>query len=895
MGLAIGQIIGSGIMVLTGIVIGLTGHGIAAAFILGAVLAIITCVPFIILTSAIPSSGAGFTYIRRLMGEKAGFMYIAMFVLSQVLIATYAKGFASYFCSIFPQFGESAVAMAALVICTAVNLIGLKSSALVQKGMVVLLLLSLFLFIVFGLPKVSWDALTPTVSNLMPNGPKNFFTGVALLSFACGGAKFVAENGDDIVEPSRTIPKVIVLSTSIVAVFYVLIGIVAGGVLPVETVAFQNLTLVAQEIFPTWLYLFFVFGGAVFALLTTLNGTLSWVTRGLQAAAKQGWLPEKTAEENRNGVPAILLMVFFLMGAIPILTGMDLTLIFQHGCRNRYGDGIYGTPGLLASAGYLPGRVSEICVLYEKADTSHSAVFHRHSDDRNLVCQSVGSYRSSGDRMRHLYSGDVCLHAGPIPVCERQNRKRKKTNKEEKWRRNMRATTKEQGFYSQIFKLVLPIVIQNLLSAAVNSADVVMLNYVGQSAISAVSLASNYANVLFMVYYGLGTGATLLCAQYFGKGNMRAIQTVEGIALRFSVIISVVVAGIAFTMPQMMMRLFTDNVELIRIGASYLRVMGVTYLCWGITEIYLAVLRSLGRVTISMAMNMMAFALNVFFNACFIFGLFGFPKLGATGVAIATAMSRVIELIGCVIVSIMSKDIKLDLRYMFIRNKLLFSDFVKLSLPALGNDLSWGVAFSMYSVILGHLGSDAVAANSLVVVVRNIGTVLCFGVASAGGILLGNVMGEGNLEKAKEYASKLLKLTVVAGAVGGLVVLGITPFVLKFASLNETAMHYLKYMLLINTYYIMGAAVNTTLIAGVFRAGGDTKFGLVCDTIDMWCYAVPLGFIAAFVFKLPVLVVYFLLCTDEFVKWPWVLKRYKSGLWAKNITRDHLFEDEEKE
>ena len=474
----------------------------------------------------------------------------------------------------------------------------------------------------------------------------------------------------------------------------------------------------------------------------------------------------------------------------------------------------------------------------------------------------------------------------------------------------MRATTKEQGFYSQIFKLVLPIVIQNLLSAAVNSADVVMLNYVGQSAISAVSLASNYANVLFMVYYGLGTGATLLCAQYFGKGNMRAIQTVEGIALRFSVIISVVVEGIALRfsivislafasvallIPELMMKVFTNDQELIVLGASYLRFMSITYLCWGITEIYLAVLRSLGRVTISMAMNMMAFALNVFFNACFIFGLFGFPKLGATGVAIATAMSRVIELIGCVIVSIMSKDIKLDLRYMFIRNKLLFSDFVKLSLPALGNDLSWGVAFSMYSVILGHLGSDAVAANSLVVVVRNIGTVLCFGVASAGGILLGNVMGEGNLEKAKEYASKLLKLTVVAGAVGGLVVLGITPFVLKFASLNETAMHYLKYMLLINTYYIMGAAVNTTLIAGVFRAGGDTKFGLVCDTIDMWCYAVPLGFIAAFVFKLPVLVVYFLLCTDEFVKWPWVLKRYKSGLWAKNITRDHLFEDEEKE
>ena len=369
----------------------------------------------------------------------------------------------------------------------------------------------------------------------------------------------------------------------------------------------------------------------------------------------------------------------------------------------------------------------------------------------------------------------------------------------------MRATTKEQGFYSQIFKLVLPIVIQNLLSAAVNSADVVMLNYVGQSAIPRYP----WHPTMQMYYLWFITDweqeqhfcvpSTLekaICEQFRLSRESHFDSPSSSPSLWQELL---------FTMPQMMMRLFTDNVELIRIGASYLRVMGVTYLCWGITEIYLAVLRSLGRVTISMAMNMMAFALNVFFNACFIFGLFGFPKLGATGVAIATAMSRVIELIGCVIVSIMSKDIKLDLRYMFIRNKLLFSDFVKLSLPALGNDLSWGVAFSMYSVILGHLGSDAVAANSLVVVVRNIGTVLCFGVASAGGILLGNVMGEGNLEKAKEYASKLLKLTVVAGAVGGLVVLGITPFVLKFASLNETAMHYLKYMLLINTYYIMGA------------------------------------------------------------------------------------------
>ena len=451
-------------------------------------------------------------------------------------------------------------------------------------------------------------------------------------------------------------------------------------------------------------------------------------------------------------------------------------------------------------------------------------------------------------------------------------------------------STGKDDFYRQIFKLAIPIIIQNLLSAAVNSADVIMLNYVGQSSISAVSLAANYSSILFMVYYGLGTGASLLCSQYSGKNNLQAIHAVEGIALRFSVGISILVALIAFMMPQRMMQLFTADPELITIGSSYLRVMGITYICWGISEIYLAVLRSIGRVTISMVLNVLAFVLNIFLNAVFIFGLFGAPKLGATGVAIATALSRLVQLLACVIVSILSKDVKLNPAYMFLRSKVLFHDFIRLSLPELGNDLSWSVAFSMYSVILGHLGTDAVAANSLVIVVRNIGSVFCFAIASAGTILLGQIMGKGDLEKSKKYASRMLRLTVITGALGGVIVLAVTPFVLKFASLNETAMHYLKYMLLINSYYIMGSAVNTALIAGVFRAGGDTKFGLICDTVDMWVYAVPLGFFAAFVLKLPVLWVYFLLCTDEFVKWPWVLHHYRKGEWAKNITRENIFE-----
>ena len=453
----------------------------------------------------------------------------------------------------------------------------------------------------------------------------------------------------------------------------------------------------------------------------------------------------------------------------------------------------------------------------------------------------------------------------------------------------------DPGFRSQMYKLLIPLVIQNLLNAAVSSSDVVMLNYVSQSSISAVSLAANYAPVLGSVFYGLGTGATLLCAQYYGKKDFRAIQAVQGIALRFSMAISAVFALAAFTVPQVLMRLFTNDAELISIGAGYLRIMGITYLCWGIIEVYMSVLRSIGRVTICLALNIMTFFLNIALNAVFIFGLLGAPKLGAVGVAIATAASRVVELVGSFVVSAFSKDVKLKLSEVLRRNKVLTGDFVRLALPALGNDVSWGVAFSMYSVILGHLGNDAVAANSIVVVIRNLTTTFCFAVAGAGGILLGNVMGTGDLDKAKKYASEVMKMTVFSGAVGGVVLIAAIPLVLRFASasLSDTAMGYLRVMLWINSYYIMGAAVNTSLIAGVFRAGGDTRFGLICDSIDMWCYAVPMGFLAAFVLKLPVLWVYFLLCTDEFVKWPWVLRHYRSGAWAKNITREGLFSEEE--
>lgn len=445
---------------------------------------------------------------------------------------------------------------------------------------------------------------------------------------------------------------------------------------------------------------------------------------------------------------------------------------------------------------------------------------------------------------------------------------------------------KERQAYKYIIGLTLPIVIQNLFNAAVSSADVLMLNSVGQDAISAVSLATQYSNILMNIFMGLGSGVSMLCAQYWGKKDVKTIEKVQGIALRFTFLGAMIFTIPSLFFPELMMTLYTDDATLIPLGVSYLRIVGIGHIFWGIAETYFQTLRSVERVKISTCINIFTLFLNIGLNAVFIYGLFGAPKLGVQGVALATTIARITQFIICLVYSRYSDGMKLRFSAIFEKNELLLKDFVRLSLPALANSLIWSVAFSMYTAILGHLSSDVVAANSVVSVVRSFGTVLCYAVSASSGICIGKDIGAGKMKEAKADSKRAMVLMVVTGIIGGLIIFAITPIALSVASLSDTAMRYLKIMLYINCFYIMGTATNGTMINGIFRAGGDSKFGMICDIFDMWVYAVPLGFLAAFVFKLPPMVVYVLLCTDEFVKWPWVFGHYRSGKWLNNITRD---------
>ena len=439
----------------------------------------------------------------------------------------------------------------------------------------------------------------------------------------------------------------------------------------------------------------------------------------------------------------------------------------------------------------------------------------------------------------------------------------------------------------KIWVVALPIILQNLIDAAVNSADVLMLNYVGQSSISAVSLANSMIGVFFMFLYGIGTGIAMLSAQYYGKGDLSTIEKVEGIGLKFALSVAFIGAAGALLIPKKLMWIYTNDETLISIGAKYLMIIAPGLIFWAISSVYMSILRCIDKVAVSTVLETVALISNVLLNAVFIFGLFGAPRLGVAGVALATVISRFLQLAGCLAVSVFMKPgVSLTFKTMLGRYRVLEKDFTGMAMPAIGNDLAWALAFSVYSMIMGHLGDDAVAAYSINNVVRNLGTVLCYGIAAAAGIIVGQILGEDKIDEGIRAGHVSLRLSFITGIIGGLIVLVLTPFTLNVVTLSEKALDYLKFMLLINTYYITGTAVNTTLIVGVFRAGGDSRFGFKCDVIDMWVYAVPLGLIAAFVIKLPVKWVYFLLCTDEFVKWPWVFKHFYAYKWARNITRD---------
>lgn len=445
--------------------------------------------------------------------------------------------------------------------------------------------------------------------------------------------------------------------------------------------------------------------------------------------------------------------------------------------------------------------------------------------------------------------------------------------------------TEKNVFYQKLIALVFPIAIQNLMTALVSASDALMLGFLDQTALSSVSLATQVQFVLNLFFSALTIGTTVLAAQYWGRQDRESVEEVLCIALKLSFLISMVFFMAAFFFPRVLMQIFTNEMPLIEAGIPYLRIVSWSYIFMGFSQIYLCIMKNSGKTTKSTVYSSSALVLNILLNAILIFGLLGFPQMGIAGAALATAISRAVELFLTIFENVKKGVVRVRLKYFCSNFVRLKRDYYRYTMPVLANELVWGCGFTMFSVIMGHLGSDAVAANSVANIVKNIIACVCLGIGTGSGILVGNELGSGNLETAKKYGRLLCKISLITGAVSGLFILLSSPLVLMFTTnLTEQAHAYLQIMLYICSYYIIGKSINSTVIAGIFCAGGDTRFGLICDAVTMWIIIIPLGAFAAFILHLPVLAVYFLLNLDEWIKLPAVYRHYKQYKWVKNLT-----------
>jgi len=444
----------------------------------------------------------------------------------------------------------------------------------------------------------------------------------------------------------------------------------------------------------------------------------------------------------------------------------------------------------------------------------------------------------------------------------------------------------DKNFYKKVISLVIPMAIQNLINVGVMAADVIMLGRVGETVLSGASLGGQVFFILNLILFGTTSGACVLIAQYWGRKDTETIEKIIGIAMRIAVLVSLLFTVATLIIPEPIMHIFSSEPEVIHEGAKYLRIIAFTYPIVAVTMVYLNLIKSIERVVVSTVVYAASLALNVAANAILIFGLLGFPAMGIQGAAIGTLCARLLELIIVVFYATrMNKEVQVRVSYIWKQDKVLRKDFFHYSGPVILNEMLWGLGYSANAAIVGHLGSSAVAANSVVQVARQLSMVVVFGIGNATAIMLGKAIGEKKEHLAELYGKRFIRLALIFGIIGGCIILLARPFVIAGLNFSGMTADYMNTFFFMMSYYAVGQALNTVIIVGILRSGGDTRFGLVMDACSMCCGSILLGFLAAFVFHLPVKVVYFFLLSDELIKIPFSLMRYKKKKWLANVTR----------
>ena len=448
----------------------------------------------------------------------------------------------------------------------------------------------------------------------------------------------------------------------------------------------------------------------------------------------------------------------------------------------------------------------------------------------------------------------------------------------------------KKDFYKELFSLAIPIGMQNLLVALIGASDALMLGRLTQDAVSAVSLANQIAFIMSLFSGAVVGGGGALIAQYWGKGDWTMVKNLFCMLIKWAFGISFVFFVLAMFAPELLMRIYTPDAALIKIGASYLRAVSLSYLFTGVTQCYYLIMKLEGKAPKSVLISVVTLITDVVLDFFLIYGFAGVPKLGANGSAYSTVVVELVALIWCIAESHRGESIRPDLQGVQWFSIDITKDLFKIALPMLGSSLAWGFGFSMHSLIMGHLGSDATAAASIASVAQELITCVCKGISVGAGIMVGKLLGQNLFDKAKEYGKKFCHISIWAGIVHMALLCILGPIVAEFFVLSETAKHYLVIMLVFSAFYVFAYSINTVIVCGIFPAGGDAGYDALSVFFASWCFALPLALLGTFVFHWPVIVVYILMCADEIVKIPWLYPRYKKYLWLNNLTREESSE-----
>jgi len=449
--------------------------------------------------------------------------------------------------------------------------------------------------------------------------------------------------------------------------------------------------------------------------------------------------------------------------------------------------------------------------------------------------------------------------------------------------------TKDMSFYKSVLNISIPIALQNLITFSVSMADTVMVGRLGEINLSATAIANHLQFILMILIFGVGGGASVISSQYYGKKDIDSIHKVMAIMYRLCILIGIVFVFIAILIPYQFMNIYTTDKKVILQGIKYLRIISISYIFYAITNCTISVLRSVKTVRISLVVYSISLIVNIFFNWVLIFGKFGISPMGIQGAAIATVMSRLTEFtITLIFIIYFEKKINLKLKELKNLDKEIIRVFKKASTPIILNELFWAIGSTMISIIVGRMGTEVVAGNSINNVTNQFATLFIFGLSSASSVIIGNTIGKGDYEKVKEYANTICILSFIMGILSAIVILILRPIIVNLYNVSDYTKSIAKQIMISTAILSVFKSVSSNIMMGVLRGGGDNKFVFISEMIFMWLVSIPLGFLSAFVLKLPVFIVFLIIKSDEVLKAITGVFRVLRGKWIVDVTKNGI-------